>query len=142
MPEPGTTAQTARVTQELEDLRRRHHVDLLEEASEGLSLEQIPRGTYGFTTSLGQPATPVFRKQGYQSFEVHHLPDGATHLAGFVSAAGAAQIAAGARNLEITLYPAPWGEADRLVSLPYDEIVPSRKGPARIDGNPVGVRLL
>src|SRR5579871_550810 len=128
------------IQKDLAELRLHHQVALISEAEEGYTLPQISRGAYGFTYAPGQESIPVYRKKGFQSFEVHRLPDGSHRLVGFVSPGQAEQIARGVRNIEIHLYPEPWGDADRLVHLLFGEILLSKKGPSRSDGNPLDLR--
>ncbi len=113
----------------------------MDESEEGVALHRLSRGAYGFTYAPHADDIPVFLKQNFQSFEVHKLPDGAEHLVGFVSAEHAGLVEQRSHNVEITLYPEPHANADRLVSLLLDEIVPSKKGPSRADGNYLGVHL-
>ncbi len=124
-----------------EQIRNKHHVDLVDESEEGRSLDRVSRGVYGFTNSPHTESVPVYRRQVFQSFEVHKLADGAQVLLGYVTPQQAEAVNRGDHHVEMSLYPEPYGEATALVTLPLDEIVPSKKGPARIDGNPIGILL-
>jgi hypothetical protein len=65
---------------------------------------------------------------------VHKLNEGIVHLLGYVTPAEAARMAGNAEQLEIKLYPEPYGEASKLVQVSLERIVRA-KPISRSDGN-------
>ncbi len=122
-------------------LRKEHGVALMREDLDGATVDDLPAGVYGFAYAPAESRIPLFHGKTFQSFEVHKLPDGSAHLVGFVAPKNLIDLEMRNRTVEVALYPEPWGEATRLASLPLDEIVPSRKGPSRSEGNYLMLRL-
>ena len=67
-----------------EDLRRDHRVRLVTTEEEGCALDRLPAGTYGWTYAPASES-PLFSKQGFQSFEMHRAQDGTGYLVGYVT---------------------------------------------------------
>ena len=118
---------------EVELMRARHHVTLVDDRDEGADVTRLPCGIYGFTYSPLQ-TTPMFRKKATQSFEVHKLSDASVHLIGFVREGDASRLSASSDRVELRLYPEPWEDAFTATSIPVSRIQSSR-GPSRSDGN-------
>ena len=127
--------------QELEALRAEHGVRLLTEQEEGLGVAGIPQGVYGFAYAPSTDEIPLFQNKTFQAFEIHKLAGGADLLIGFVTPKEAIDIEMGNKTAEIRLYPEPYAEATRLVSVNLAAIVTNKKGPARTDGNYLSLRL-
>lgn len=128
-------------TPEVIQLRAGRQLRLVEAAEEGTAAEKQPNGVYGFTYSPQEAAVPLFGKKNWHSFEYHKLPDGSQHLVGFVSPPESALVQSG-QHVEVTLFPDPWEEATRLVSVPMSRVVPSKRGPSREGGNGLKIELL
>lgn len=122
-------------------LRAAHQLRPIEAADEGSAAEHQPNGVYGFTYAPQEAAIPLFTKKTWHSFEIHKHPDGALHLAGFVTAGDAAFIRS-QEHVEVTIFPDPWDDAKELVSVPMTRIVPSKRGPSREGGNGLKIELL
>jgi len=127
------------VDKEVETLRAIHQVNLVDEKDEGSGIAHLPNGVFGYSYSP-QQETPLFRKKMFQSFEVHKLPDGQIHLIGFVTEREAVQLSAAGAYVEVNLYPEPWGESAKAVSIPTLRVLHAR-GPSRSDGNALKLEL-
>jgi hypothetical protein len=113
---------------DVESLRKRHQVRLIEPSHEGKAIHKLPSGVYGFTAAP-LTETPLFAKKIYQSFEYHKRADGATFLIGYVSPKD-----------ESRVYPDSWGEATQLVSIEVASFAPADNRLHREPGNPIMVR--
>lgn len=135
----GTHSPTPSLDSEVETIRIQHQVTLVDPKDEGRRVESLLPGTYGFT---GAPtnASPVFQKRISQGFEVHRLPDGAIHIIGFVTEQEATHMFEGRELLDLDLYPEPWEEAFKCVSVSRSRITRS-KGPSRTNGNAIRIDL-
>ncbi|BDC52540.1 hypothetical protein F183_A48550 [Bryobacterales bacterium F-183] len=122
------TAEALRASRSLRNLTREE---------EGTDVFLLPGGIYGFTFSPGQKEMPIYAKQPYQSFEVHHLKDGSTHLLGFVDAGVKSKLESKAGAVEAALYPSPFGSSTELVSIDIKDLQPAKKAISREDGNPL-----
>jgi len=118
---------------EVELMRARHQVTLVDDLDEGADVARLPGGVYGFTYSPLQ-STPMFRKKATQSFEVHKLSDNSVHLIGFVREGDASRLSGSSDQVELRFYPEPWEDAFTATSIPVSRIQSSR-GPSRSDGN-------
>lgn len=135
--EPGekSFAPEPEEPEELKQLRLAHGVRLVTPEEEGNSTLKLPGGVYGFTYAPALEEVPLFRKRLYRSFEVHKLPDGEEHVVGYVTAPEAEKIESGADYVEIKLYPEPYEDAVRLVSIPVDRMLNTRRATSRDEGN-------
>lgn len=109
-----------------ETLRRDHGVRLITDAEEGVPAHALPEGTYGFT---GSPllASPLFQVRRYRNFEVHRLTSGLV-VVGFVRPADAVKLTqADTAAVTVRIYPDTEGEANTIVSLPYERVVHHRQ---------------
>jgi hypothetical protein len=110
---PATSDQEAR--------RLAHGVRVVSAAEEGMGVNALPGGIYGFTYSPGLPNAPVWAERRYRSYETHKLANGDVYVIGFADATTAAQLeSAGERT--ITIQPAPEASMDVLVTIPYSRI--------------------
>lgn len=120
-----------------EALRASRSLRALTKEEEGTDVFLLPDGVFGYTYSPGQKEMPIYAKQPYQSFEVHRLKDGSTHLLGFVSADVKTRIDARNGAIEAVLYPAPFTTSTELVSVDVQDLQPAKKAISREDGNPL-----
>ena len=125
-------------TNDIESLRAMNQVRLIDQKDEGSAVASLPNGVYGFSYSP-QKETPLFRDEKYQCFEVHKLAGGDVHLIGFLTEQDAGRLSAN-EEVEVNLYPDPWNEAVKAVSIPFSRMK-QIKGPTRHDGNSVSLRL-
>ena len=103
-------------------LRDTHHVRLVAEAEEGMGVNALPAGVYGFTYAPAMPNAPIFATRRFRSFETHKLTSGEAVIIGFVSAEHAAALSSSGADMEIQLQPEPEPVADTLVTIPYSRI--------------------
>jgi hypothetical protein len=125
---------TADAERQRELLRARDQVRLIAIDHEGFSLLDQENGTYGYTSSPIGDEAPLYATPIFQCFECHKLPDGSTHVVGFVTPEECEHIEIGREGREVKLYPEPFGPATSAVSLALDRIGHKRP-PSREDGN-------
>ena len=121
-------------TLDQEALRSADGVRLVTAEEEGTGINALPRGVYGFTYAPALPNAPVWAVRRYRSYETHKLADGEVYVIGFADAVTAAQLeSAGEQTIQIQ--PAPEGDANVLVKIPYSRIshhkqvsVPNQQG--------------
>ena len=133
---PDGPRAAAALSDDIERLRIQHQVRLVESEEEGTALDRLPAGVYGFAYAPGQTAIPLFAKKTYHSFEIHKTADGSAYLLGFVSSEEAAAIESAKEGAAIRLFPDPWENSQRLVSVPLARVVSPAKTLPREDGNP------
>ncbi|MCX6593830.1 MAG: hypothetical protein NTZ56_20130 [Acidobacteria bacterium] len=121
-------------------IRTKNGLSPVPAASEGLSRNRVPNGTFGFTSAPGEPDGGLYSKQIFQSFEIHKLADGSIQILGYVTAQEAEMFHGGLQTLDVHMYPAVREAADTLISLPWARI--RRSLPvSRIDGNYLPVTI-
>ncbi|HTR37283.1 MAG TPA: hypothetical protein VMH80_15365 [Bryobacteraceae bacterium] len=116
-------------------LRASHQVRPLQPSEEGAGVDALPDGVYGFAYAPGALAVPLFSKESYHAFEVHKAADGAVYVIGFLTPEEAAALDSASAGASFQLFPAPWENAQSLVSVPLARIVAPKRMP-REDGNP------
>lgn len=134
-PEPD---QSPKTDPQLEQLRAAHRVKLIAEKDEGTAIEQLPGGIYGFSYAPQQEA-PLFGKKMFRNFEAHKLPDGSTHLIGYVKEADFGILQTGSTGT-IHLFPDAYEQATYLVNVPMKRVLRLR-GPARDHGSSLQLDL-
>lgn len=135
----GTEPKVATTSPEIEAIRALNQVQLIADEGEGTAAADLPNGKYGFSWAP-QAEAPVFRKQGYQSFEIHKAADGEIHLIGFITAEDSSRLASSAEDFYINLYPLPYESATKAVSIAKSQILQHRD-PARDAGNAIKLKL-
>ncbi|HEX8186450.1 MAG TPA: hypothetical protein VF747_16915, partial [Blastocatellia bacterium] len=132
---PGTASTLDDKTDseaQLAALRSRNKVRLVENKEAGLGVAHLPCGVYGFSFSP-QQESPLFERKLFRSFEVHKLADGTLHIIGFVTEKEHNRLALSNDHVGVKLYPEPYGEAVKAVSVPLDRAA-HITGPSRDDG--------
>ena len=125
---------------EIEDLRNRHQVRLVSDEEEGIGIDRLPRGVYGFTYSPAAENFPLFRKQDLNSYEAHKLPDGNAVLLGYLTREEADRLESAEEATVLHLFPNAKGEAGTLVILPRARVVGHREYSQR-EGKGLEVRV-
>jgi hypothetical protein len=119
------------VRQEVADLRRRHQLRPLTELENGTTLQNLPRGVYGFST-CGAPS--ITAKRDTQSLvEIHKRLDGIAYYVGYASKEDIEKYLARNKNFHIRASPHVRDKATLLFDIPIDfvfkcEAHPSGKG--------------
>jgi hypothetical protein len=103
-------------------LRETHHVRLVSPEEEGTGVNALPAGVYGFTYSPALPNAPLFAERRFRSYETHKLASGEVYVIGFADVDTAAAIESASSERTIQLQPAPDGDANILVKVPYSRI--------------------
>jgi hypothetical protein len=110
------------VTPEQEQLRRQHQVRLVEPAEEGLGVNALPNGVFGFTYSPALPNAPLFATRRYRAYETHKTATGEVFVIGFASAEDAARLQSAGEDATIRIQPQSEEGCSILVKVPYSRI--------------------
>ena len=110
--------ENTQATAEQEALRARHQLRLVTDAEEGMGVDALPAGVYGFTYAPALPNSPLFSVRRFRSFETHKLANGTVMVVGFASLEAAAAVH-GRQDAEIRIQPEPEAGADVMVTVPY-----------------------
>ena len=124
--------ENTQATPEQAALRAEHKLRLVTDSEEGLGVDALPSGVYGFTYSPALPNAPLFSDRRYRSFETHKLANGEIRIVGFASPEAAAALGA-SQEAEIQLQPEPEPGADTLVVIHYSRIRHHRQYAVRTD---------
>lgn len=116
-------SQEQSIEQQREALRARNQVCLLKEEEEGLPIDDVSPGVYGFAHAPGSESMPLFRRQTYLAFEVHKRANGEVDVLGFLGKEEAAAVEAGEGDMEILLFSDPTAEKSVLISIPTERIL-------------------
>ena len=113
-------------TLDQQTLRTTHDVRIVSSDEEGMGVNALPPGVYGFTYS---PALPnaLFAERRYRSYETHKLADGAVVVIGFADVETAATLESGQGEHTIQIHPAPEENATVLVQVPYARMRQNRQ---------------
>jgi hypothetical protein len=111
---PATAAQ--------ETLRQTHEVRLVTADEEGVGVNALPGGVYGFTYSPALPNAPLFAQRRFRSYETHKLANGDVLLIGFAPPDVAAQMASAVADVTLVIQPEPDDRATAVVAVPYSRI--------------------
>lgn len=125
---------------ERQALRDRLKLRLVTPEENGMPVDRLPEGVYGFTTSPSSDELPLFNKPIYQCTEIQKLKGGEVIFLGYLTKKEAEALESGAEPMAVDLYPEPYGEATVLVSIP-DSRVDRRKLPTRDHGNAMKVEV-
>ena len=132
--------QNVTLSPERQALRARAQVRLVRPEEEGSGIRRLPEGVYGFSSAASSEEIPLFSKPIYGAFEVHKLAGGEVAWIGYVSESDYQRFEKGGEPFDMELYPEPYGEAARLVSVPASR-VDRRKPQARENGMPMRVEV-
>lgn len=132
--------QDVTLSPERQALRARAQVRPVNSEEEGFGIRRLPGGVYGFSQSASSDEVPVFAKPAFGAFEVHKLPGGEVAWVGYVRESDYRRYEEGEEPFSMELYPAPYGEATRLVSVPASR-VERRKPQARENGMPMPLEV-
>ncbi len=128
-------------TPDQELLREAHQVRIVSEAEEGTGVNALPGGVYGFTYSPGLTNAPLFAIRRYRTYETHRLPSGDVFVIGFAKPEVARELSTAAQEMTLQIHPAPEGEYQTLVTIPFSRIRQHRQYAApNQDGFSVTVR--
>ena len=128
------------LTPERQALRDRLNLRLVTPEENGMPVDRLPEGVYGFTTSPSSDELPLFNKPIFRCTEIHKPVGGPVHFIGYLTKKDADAFHAGAEPITVDLYPDPYEDATELVSIP-DSRVDRRKLPSRDQGNAMRVEI-
>ena len=109
-------------TLDQETLRKTHDVRIVSSAEEGVGVNALPGGVYGFTYSPGLPNAPLFAERRFRSYETHKVASGEISVVGFADVETAAVLASSGTDRTIQVQPEPDEKATVLVTIPYPRI--------------------
>ena len=108
-------------------LRTTHNVRIVSAEEEGMGVNALSGGVYGFTYSPALPNAPLFAERRYRSYETHKLADGEIVVIGFANAETAAMLESGHGEHTIQIHPEPEGDSTILVQVPYSRMRQNRQ---------------
>jgi hypothetical protein len=130
-------------TLDQETLRSTHAVRVVTTAEEGMGINALPGGVYGFTYSPALANAPVWAARRYRSYETHKLADGEVFVIGFADVETVAKLESTSGEQTIQIRPEPELHANVLVKIPYSRISHHRQYAApNQDGFTVTIRDL
>ena len=109
-------------TVDQQTLRATHDVRVVSAAEEGMGVNALPGGVYGFTYSPALPNAPLFAERRFRSYETHKLANGEIYVVGFADVETAAALESTADQRSIQIQPEPDATANVLVQVPYSRI--------------------
>ncbi len=118
--------EQAKAAPDQERLRERHRLRLVTANEEGLGVNALPNGVYGFTYSPAMENSPLYRDRRFRCYETQRLPDGTVSMLGFVSAEDAKKLEHQTDVVEICVQPEPEEGAEHFVALPHTRILHHR----------------
>jgi hypothetical protein len=114
-------------TLDQQTLRTTHQVRVVAAEEEGMGVNALPAGVYGFTYSPALPNAPLFAERRYRSYETHKLADGEIVMIGFADVDAAASLESREGEQTIQIHPDPEGNASILVQVPYSRMRQNRQ---------------
>lgn len=103
-------------------LRVTHDVRVVSPAEEGMGVNSLPGGVYGFTYSPALPNAPLFAERRFRSYETHKLAGGEVFVIGFADVESAAALEASSGEQTLVIQPEPDATASVLVKVPYSRM--------------------
>lgn len=128
------------LTAERQSFRDRVKLRLVTDKEDGLPLDRLPEGVYGFSTSPATDELPLFHKPIFRCFELHKLAGGQVCWIGYVTEKEYNDFQTGAEPMTLDLYPDPYEQSNKLVSIPFGR-VDRRKPPTRDAGNSMKMEI-
>ena len=118
--------EQSKAAPEQEKLREQFTLRPVTVEEEGLGVNALPNGVYGFTYSPAMENSPLYRERRFRCYETHRLHDGSVHMLGFVSAEDAKKLENQTDVVEICVQPEPEEGAEHFVALPHARILHHR----------------
>jgi len=109
-------------TLDQETLRSIHGVRVVTAVEEGMGVNALPGGIYGFTYSPALPNAPLWAARRYRSYETHKLANGEVFVIGFADVETVAKVESTAGGQTVRIHPEPDPSANVLVKIPYSRI--------------------
>jgi hypothetical protein len=110
------------VSPEQDALRQEHQVRLVTVDEEGLGVNALPSGVFGFTYSPALPNAPLFATRRYRSYETHKAANGEVHVIGFATADDAGRLSSSIEDVTIRIQPQAEDGCRTVVTIPYSRI--------------------
>jgi hypothetical protein len=126
---PSEDVGRAAVPREIVALRQRHSLRPLQERESGNNIQNVPRGTYGFSTC---GAASLRNGRSDQSLlEIHKRLDGIVYYVGYASKDDVTKYFARKKNFHILASPSSVGGKLVLFEIPIDFVAKCRVRPGQ-----------
>lgn len=99
-------------------LRRTHQLRPLTEREDGIKIQDVPNGTYGF--SMCSVVSLSAKRGNTFSLEIHKHHDGIVYYVGYASDEDVGKYLARPKNFHLLTFPHPWEKASSLYEIPVD----------------------
>jgi hypothetical protein len=99
----------------LENLRKKHHLRPLTELEDGMAVDKVPYGIYGFSFC---GALLRSEQHGVFSLEFHKHHDQMVYYVGYASEEHVGKYMAHQKKFTMQLFPHPWEGASSLIEIP------------------------
>lgn len=116
--DPAKEVEGKAVSQDVLDLRQRHHLRPLTISENGTQLQNLPRGIYGF--SVCGVASLSAKRHDASLLEIHKHLDGIVYYVGYASKDDVDKYLARRNNFHIFASPYPGDKASLLFEIPVD----------------------
>jgi hypothetical protein len=120
---------TAFPNDELEKLRRKHHLRPLTELEDGTKIQDLPNGIYGF--SMCRVVSLSAKRGTTHSLEIHKHHDGIVYYVGYASDEHIRKYLAREMNFHILTFPHSWERTSTLFEIPVAFISKCESRPSR-----------
>jgi hypothetical protein len=122
----GPKSLSAEFASGVEEMRQRHHVDLIPQVESEKTTLEVPTDSFGFvnpsSVTLGHPM-PIYYAGSKGTFEIHKLHDGSLVILGFVGPESFIHLREGVKNGEpITIHSTAFDQATKLFAFPLTRI--------------------
>ena len=99
-------------------LRREHELRPLTEREDGIKIQDVPNGIYGF--SMCSVVSLSAKRGNTFSLEIHKHHDGIVYYVGYASDEDIEKYLARPKNFHLLTYPHPWEKASSLYEIPIE----------------------
>src|SRR6266850_5048365 len=114
-------------TLDQEAMRTTHNVRIVTSAEEGMGVNTLPGGVYGFTYSPALPNAPLFAERRFRSYETHKVASVEVFVIGFADVESAAALESKGGEQTLVIQPEPDAAANVLVKIPYSRMRHNRQ---------------
>ena len=106
------------VSKDVLALRREHQLRPLTEREDGIKIQDVPHGIYGF--SMCSVVSLSAKRGNTFSLEIHKHSDGIVYYVGYASVEDVGKYLARPKNFHILTFPHPWEKASSLYEIPVE----------------------
>ena len=106
------------VSRDVLALRREHELRPLTEREDGIKIQDVPNGIYGF--SMCRVVSLSAKRDNTFSLEIHKHHDGIVYYVGYASDEDIEKYLARPKNFHLLTYPHAWEKASSLYEIPIE----------------------